>query len=197
MEKQIRVARETDLARILAIYRPYVEETAVSSEYEVPTADAFRQRYQKVIAQYPWLVAEIEGTIAGYTYCSRIFERAAYQWDAYISIYLDEAYQGQGIARALSKTALAIMEALGYRHIYAVIVGDNVRSARFHRALGFQPAATFVDASFKCGAWHDAVWYHRQINPCDQPLPPTPFSQLNEEALTPFLSAYLDDIKLP
>ena len=52
----IRFAREADLPEILAIYAPYVENTTVSFEYEVPTQQAFTQRFQAITRQFPWLV---------------------------------------------------------------------------------------------------------------------------------------------
>ncbi len=43
-ELTIRTATEKDVAALLDIYRPYVERTAITFEYEVPTLEEFRQR---------------------------------------------------------------------------------------------------------------------------------------------------------
>ena len=65
----IRSATEVDAAALLAIYRPYVERTAVSFETVVPTVEEFANRITTAVAGWAWLVAEAEGECAGYAYC--------------------------------------------------------------------------------------------------------------------------------
>lgn len=43
-----RKAQTGDTAKLLAIYAPYVKETAISFECEVPTLDEFMQRMKKI-----------------------------------------------------------------------------------------------------------------------------------------------------
>ena len=95
----IRPANIADLPRILEIYGPYVENTAISFEYTVPALEAFTQRFLDITAQFPWLVWEEEGAVLGYAYGSAPFERAAYQWSAEASIYLCPEACGRGIGR--------------------------------------------------------------------------------------------------
>ena len=64
----IRFATEQDLSAMLDIYRPYVENTTYSFEYEVPTPEVFRARFLDHVAQFPWLVWEEEGKVLGYAY---------------------------------------------------------------------------------------------------------------------------------
>ena len=91
MEKglTIRTATEKDAAALLDIYRPYVERTAITFEYEVPTLEEFRQRICHTLEKYPYLVAEAAGEIVGYAYLSAFHPRAAYQWCAETSIYVN------------------------------------------------------------------------------------------------------------
>lgn len=84
----IRVASPDDAPALLGIYAPYVEETAITFEYEVPTEAEFRRRIEATGARYPYLVAEQDGTILGYAYLSAFVGRAAYDWAAETSIYL-------------------------------------------------------------------------------------------------------------
>lgn len=56
-ELTFRVARPEDAAALLAIYAPYVEETAITFEYEVPSVEAFRARIAHTLATYPYIVA--------------------------------------------------------------------------------------------------------------------------------------------
>ena len=53
----IRIARESDTEELLAIYAPYVSETAITFEYTVPTLEEFRERMTKTLMKYPYLVA--------------------------------------------------------------------------------------------------------------------------------------------
>ena len=52
----IRFAAEKDLPAMLEIYRPYVENTTYSFEYDTPCLRTFTQRFYDHIAQFPWLV---------------------------------------------------------------------------------------------------------------------------------------------
>ena len=90
----IRDAKEEDAERLLDIYAPYVTDTAITFEYEVPTLEDFRGRIINVSRHYPWLVAITEGRIVGYAYASPFHERAAYQWAVETSIYVDKNERG-------------------------------------------------------------------------------------------------------
>ena len=89
-EVKIRLAIPKDGAALLNIYKWYIENTAITFETEVPSAEVFGQRIENTRARFPWLVCEIDGVVAGYAYASKHRERAAYQWSADLSIYVDE-----------------------------------------------------------------------------------------------------------
>lgn len=93
--RRIRLATLADAKALLDIYRPYVEETAVSFEYTVPSLTKFEQRLSDIMAFYPCLVAEEEGGILGYAYASRFHARAAYAWSAEVTIYLPRRLEGE------------------------------------------------------------------------------------------------------
>ena len=97
----IRIATENDLPQILAIYGPYVENTTISFEYDIPTAEAFRDRFRSITKQFPWLVWEEDGAILGDAYGCAPLERAAYRWCAEPSIYQMPEARGKGIGRKL------------------------------------------------------------------------------------------------
>ena len=63
---KIRVAATDDAAKLLEIYRPYVEETAISFEYEVPSLDEFTARMENTLKKYPYIVTEVDGVLSGY-----------------------------------------------------------------------------------------------------------------------------------
>ena len=97
----IRIAEETDVPAILAIYAPYILRTTVTFEYEVPTEEAFLERFRAVTARYPWLVWEEDGQVLGYAHGSAPFERAAFRWSCEASVYLRPDARGRGIGRKL------------------------------------------------------------------------------------------------
>ena len=57
-EMIIRTASEADAPPLLEIYAPYVERTAITFEYEVPSVDEFASRIRNTLQKYPYLVAE-------------------------------------------------------------------------------------------------------------------------------------------
>ena len=165
----IRQATVADLPRILEIYGPYVENTAISFEYTVPTLEAFTQRFLGITAQFPWLVWEEKGVILGYAYGSAPFERAAFQWSAEASIYLCPEAKGRGIGRQLYAALEALLQQQGYRKVYAIITTANEASVAFHRAVGYRHTATMPDCGFKLGQWHGIIWMEKELNSWDTP----------------------------
>ena len=169
---QIRLAVSGDLPAMREIYRPYVEETTITFEYETPSAEEFAARFAAVTAQFPWFVAEENGQVVGYAYASRAFERAAYQWDADVSVYLAPAAQGRGIGKALYRALEAELTELGYCTLYALITAENSNSCAFHRAMGYRHCATLPASGFKHGRWLDVIWYEKSLR--EKPLQPQP-----------------------
>ena len=97
----IRTASVSDAPALLSIYAPYVERTAITFEYTVPTLEDFRSRISRTLARYPYLVAECSGIAMGYAYASAFHPRAAYDWSAEVSIYVSEDARGTGIGTRL------------------------------------------------------------------------------------------------
>jgi len=157
----LRLATSKDIPRILEIYAPYVQNTAISFEYTVPTLEAFTQRFLSVTKHFPWLVWEENGLVLGYAYGSLPFERAAYGWCAEASIYLCPEAQGKGIGKALYTALEAILRLQGYRKVYAIITTANAHSRDFHEKMGYRLTATMPECGFKFGTWHGTVWMEK------------------------------------
>lgn len=179
----IRFATVQDVPRILEIYGPYVEKTAISFEYTVPGVEEFTQRFLKITAQFPWLVWEEKGVVLGYTYGSLPFERAAYQWSAAVSIYLCPEAQGKGIGKKLYEKLEGLLALQGYRKVYAVITTANEASVAFHRAAGYRHTATMPDCGYKFGAWYGTIWMEKALNTWDTPpREPVSIHQVSEQS---------------
>ena len=177
----IRIAAETDLPQILAIYGPYVENTTISFEYDVPTMEAFRERFLGITKQFPWLVWEEEGQILGYAYACAPFERAAYRWCAEPSIYLLPQAQGKGIGRKLYEVLHEILIAQGYRLSYAIITSENEASLAFHRSMDYTETAQFPGCGYKFGKVLGVTWMEKTLVSVDTPInEPIPFPNFVE-----------------
>ena len=151
----------------MAIYAPFVTDTAVSFELEPPSVEEFLQRILVAQSKWAWLVAAQAGQVAGYAYASSFRQRAAYQWSIEVSAYLAPAARGRGIGRALYERLIALMVAKGYCTAYAGITLPNEASVRLHQAVGFVPVGVFRRAGRKFGAWHDVSWWQRELR--DEP----------------------------
>ena len=175
----IRPATAQDVPRILEIYAPYVENTAISFEYTVPSLAEFTGRFLGITAHFPWLVWEENGVVLGYAYGSKPFERAAYQWSASASIYLCPEACGKGIGKKLYAALEQLLAAQGYRKVYAIITTANDASVAFHRAVGYRHTATMPDCGYKFGKWYGTVWMEKELNAWDTPpRQPIPIQQV-------------------
>lgn len=165
----VRQATVQDVPRILEIYAPYVQNTAISFEYTVPSLAEFTQRFLGITAQFPWLVWEENGIVLGYAYGSLPFERAAFQWCAEASIYLCPEACGKGIGKKLYAALEQLLQRQGYRKVYAIITTANEPSVAFHRAAGYHHTATMPDCGYKLGQWYGTVWMEKDLNTWDAP----------------------------
>ena len=152
-----------DVPAILEIYRPYILQTAITFEYDVPTLAQFEDRFRAITREFPWLVWEEDGEILGYAYGSRAFERAAYGWDADLSIYLRQGCSGRGIGRALYETLEHRLAAQGYYVLYGLVTSANAGSCAFHEAMGYREAMRLPACGFKFGQWYDVIWYEKRL----------------------------------
>jgi phosphinothricin acetyltransferase len=160
----IRIATEADVPEILAIYAPYIENTTVTFEYDVPTEEAFLERFRMITAQFPWLVWEEEGRILGYAYGSAPFARDAYRWCAEDSVYLRPEAKCKGIGTRLCTALEKVLFYQGYRRIYALITAENRTSVTFHEKLGYTLRGDLPDAGFKFGRWIGVIWMDKAFD---------------------------------
>lgn len=166
----IRSARPEDAAALLAIYAPYVENTAISFEYEAPSLEDFRARVTHCLEKYPYLVAESEGKILGYAYAGAFHARKAYQWNAEVSIYLSPAAQGRGLGRKLYAAIVDALRDMGIIDVYAIVASPakedeylSHASELFHRHMGFETVAKLENCGHKFGRWYDVLWMKKTI----------------------------------
>jgi len=184
---RIRMALAGDAPAVRAIYAPTIETTAISFELTVPTVEEMAERIIGRQPAHPWLVAERDGTVAGYAYAGRFSGRAAYDWSVETSVYVDSAARGSGVGRELYAALMALLEAQGYRQAMAGIALPNPASVALHERAGFVPAGVYLAAGWKLGRWHDVGWWQRSLANGEvddgPPVPPVPFTELSPEAV--------------
>ncbi|WP_037496928.1 GNAT family N-acetyltransferase [Solirubrobacter soli] len=162
----IRSATQADADACAAIYAPYVTDTAITFETEVPSADEMAGRIATAIA---WIVVEDEGRVTGYAYAGRFHPRAAYRWACEVSVYLEPGRRRTGAGRALYDVLLRDLADRGYRSAIAGMTLPNPASEGLHRALGFEPVGTYRSIGYKLGAWHDVHWAQRVLAQGEDP----------------------------
>jgi phosphinothricin acetyltransferase len=162
-----------DLAAIAQIYAEHVLGGTATFEEVPPTLAEMTQRSDKVQAMgLPFLVAEIDGAVAGYAYASLFHQRSAYRFTLEDSVYIDPVYHRRGAGRLLLTEVIARCEALGYRQMIAAI-GDsgNHGSIGLHRALGFRDAGAYRSVGLKFGGWLDVVLMQRNLGEGGRSVP--------------------------
>jgi L-amino acid N-acyltransferase YncA len=193
----IRLATPADAEGILRIYAPYIEQTSYTFETETPSIKDFSKRISDYLLNWPWLVCESNGLIAGYAYASKYRERTGYQWCCECSVYIDNDFHRSGIARALYAALFEILTRQGYRNVYAVINLPNEKSVSFHENCGFTWFATYDNVGYKLGKWKNVGWWKLTLNAYDmEPTPPLMFSEMNIDFLQPLLDEKSRALKL-
>ncbi len=189
---EIRLITEKDTSAVLEIYRPYVLNSVISFEYEVPSYQEYQERIHNVIAEYPWLVCLYDDEIIGFAYAGKHRYRTAYQWSPECTVYLAPKVHRQGIARILYEALFSILRLQGYFNVFAGVALPNEKSIGFHKALGFEEIGIFKKVGYKHGNWHDTQWFQLQLSAyIDQPHTPYRIDEIavSETFLTILLSA--------
>ncbi|HLP12717.1 MAG TPA: GNAT family N-acetyltransferase [Flavobacteriales bacterium] len=160
----IRLIEPRDAEACFEIYRPYVEKTLISFEYEAPSVEEWMKRVETNSKEYPWLVCEYKGEVIGYAYGSKHRYRTAYSWSAESTIYLKENFHTKGIGKILYTTLFELMKLQGYVNVFAGVAMPNEKSENFHKDCGFYEIGIFKKIGYKFGAWHDTKWFELNIN---------------------------------
>lgn len=173
-----RLVNKKDTAEILEIYAPYIENTTVTFEYDVPPLKEFEKRILEISEDYPYIVCELEGRIVGYAYANKNMERAAYGWNVALSVYIHNEYLRYGIGRKLYSMLIEILKLQNIINVYGVVTSPNENSERFHENLGFKKLGIFHNTGYKFDRWIDVIWYEKAILPYI--IPPVPVKSIKE-----------------
>ena len=168
---ELRLAQTADSPLLRNLYAQYTD-TAVTFEY-LPAAEEFTRRIADTLISYPFLVCEDAGRAVGYTYAHRQMERAAYGWNAVLSVYVDQRFTSRGIGTRLYSALLALLQLQGVVNVYGGVTLPNEKSERLHEKMGFRLLGVYHKTGYKCGSWHDVAWFEKRL--CTLPESPAPF----------------------
>jgi phosphinothricin acetyltransferase len=172
MSISIRPVKISDADFCLSLYSNYVVGSAVSFELEAPSLVEFSNRIDTISKRFPYLVAEENGNVIGYAYASAYRDRAAYQWNVEVSIYVEDQNKKSGVATALYTQLFNELERIHICKAFAVIALPNDASVGFHHKMGFVKFATYTNVGFKLNQWHDVLWMERSIQSPEIPTTP-------------------------
>jgi phosphinothricin acetyltransferase len=169
---QLRDATPADFPAIAAIYAHHVQYGTASFEETPPSLDEMLRRHCAVREHgLPWIVAEIDGRVAGYCYATPYRPRPAYRFTVEDSIYIDENFRGRGLGRTLLAALIERCEAGPWRQMIAVVADPQGGSLALHASLGFEPVGTLRAVGFKHGAWRDTALMQRALGEGTQSTP--------------------------
>jgi phosphinothricin acetyltransferase len=162
---EIRPTIAADLPAITEIYAHEVREGTATFELVPPDLAEMTRRFQALVdGGFPYLVAELDGDVAGYAYASSYRPRPAYRFTVENSVYLRPQIHRRGIGRQLLERLISECETRGFRQMIAVI-GDSANAASIgvHAACGFQMIGTHPGVGLKFGRWLDTVMMQRDL----------------------------------
>ena len=165
---KVRTATSGDAQALLDIYAYYVEHTTLTFEYEVPSLEEFQSRITHILKHYPYLVAELDNEIIGYAYAGRFQLRAAYAWNAEMTIYLKQNMRRRGVGRKLYSLLEEILKAQGVVKTIAVITlpidgYSDFNSMQFHERMGYHLAGRMDYCGYKFGNWYTTICMDKMI----------------------------------
>lgn len=158
----LRAFQWRDIPAITAIYRHYVENTAITFDTEAPGEPAMAEKFGHLLALgHPLIVAEQQGEVLGYAYASFYRPRAAYRFTCEDSIYLLPSAAGKGLGRRMLTELIKRARDAGFRQMIAVITADTANSIAIHEKFGFRHVGRYEAVGLKFDRWHDIV--HLQL----------------------------------
>lgn len=183
----VECAVPNDAEALRDIYAPYVTDTAITFEYDVPTVSEFRRRIENTLKKYPYIIARLDGDIVGYAYAGAFKGRAAYDRAVETSIYIKTGLGKSGIGKALYTELERLLKLQNILNLNACIAYPETEdeyltknSADFHRHMGYSMVGEFHKCGYKFGRWYNMVWMEKHIGAhSSAPKPVIPFSELN------------------
>ena len=181
MSLQVRLAVAADAAPFADLYRPYVEQTAITFETEAPDAREFLSRIRNITRLNPWITVTEQEEVIGYAYYHPFHSRAAYQWWAEISVYLRQDCRGRGIGTRLMSCLEECAAIQGYTELLSLVTSSNPASLHLHQRCGYQQLGLLPNCGFKLGQWHSVYYLGKTLAAPIAPCPIRPLDQVRSQ----------------
>ena len=167
---EIQPVKLEDAGELLSIYAPYVRDTAISFEYEVPSLSEFQDRIRNISSDLPYIKAVEAGKILGYAYAGKFKNRKAYDWSVEVTVYVRKDSRKSGVGKLLYNALEDSLKRIGVLNMNACIAlpkGDDEHLSKdsfyFHEKMGFHPVGTFHNSGYKFNTWYDMIWMEKII----------------------------------
>ena len=167
---RIEPVKVEDAEELLSIYAPYVTDTAISFEYEVPSLNEFKDRIRNISSILPYIKAVEAGEILGYAYAGRFKDRKAYDWSVEVTVYVKKDARRSGLGTILYNALEESLKNIGVLNMNACIAFPKEEdehlgkdSYYFHKKMGFNLVGTFHNSGYKFDTWYDMIWMEKII----------------------------------
>ena len=107
---KIRDASKNDCKQIAQIYNYYIENTAITYEYEKLDDKEIYRRMSSIVEKFPYLVCLDGENVVGYIYCKQYIEREACLYSVEASLYVDHNHIKMGIGKMLYQQLIRRLE---------------------------------------------------------------------------------------
>ena len=154
----VRPVEDADMEAVLAIYAEGLATRNATFETELPTAPELRAKWLPGLA---W-VAELDGTVVGWTAVVPTSTRACYAGVGETSVYVTGAAQGRGVGTALLHTQVNEADAAGMWTLQTAIFPENRASLALHHSAGYRTLAVRTRIARLDGVWRDTVLLERR-----------------------------------
>ncbi|HEX7553990.1 MAG TPA: arsinothricin resistance N-acetyltransferase ArsN1 family B [Geothrix sp.] len=159
----IRSALATDAQAMADIYNPFILGTTITFEEEAVTPQEMASRIGIVLLALPWLVIEVQGTVAGYAYATPWKTRSAYRRTVESAIYMAPSQDGQGLGTRLYEALLGELQQLGVHAVLGGIALPNEASVALHERLGFEKVGQLQQVGWKLQRWVDVGYWEKRL----------------------------------
>lgn len=186
----LKIATVDDAEALAAIYKPYVEKTAISFEYIAPDVGEFKNRISAKLKEYPFIVAVYAGEAIGYTYASEFLPRPAYKHSVETTLYIKQGFHSTGVGRKLymaleellkRQNVLSLNACIAYADVPDYTLNNN--STLFHSKMGYRYVGRFNASGYKFDRFYDMIWMEKMLT---EPVVPfaafIPFPDIMTEA---------------
>jgi L-amino acid N-acyltransferase YncA len=153
-----RAMTEADLPTVRDIYAEGLATRNATFETRVPSTAALANRW---LPDHRW-VAELDGSVVGWSAVSPVSSRACYAGVGESSVYVTESARGRGVGKSLLHRQVTEADAGGLWTLQTSVFPENRASIALHHSAGYQTLAVRSRIAQLDGVWRDTVLLERR-----------------------------------